>query len=790
MPTLTFTEVVEAKGLPNLRWWRDRGALGLMNTRAIPSRYTPQEAERLTADPQRASAYLTLGAGTRCVAGLVSGGAFSPDEQWESGPASEVYLRRNLLSPEACQVLQLNPLHLEEANTGIGYTAHPGALGQLLRAAGLQAVVLGDADRPEEPHREAAMVAMDRLGIVGAAPGVGQELPAPSFATRYRAAAPFGRETSVRALAESVRRAAGPKVGLIVIDWGDAARLDDYRRWMTDTRYLDARARMLTDLDRLLGQLRRVLRPESDLLLLVSPHPGRESRTGFDLLAPVVASPASLLQRAASGPGARGGAPLPPPLQGARPSLAGPPVAAVAGPVGGGALLTSPTTRRRGIVANTDVAPTIASVLGLGEDPTIVGRPMVAQPVKGAVPAAQGLHGRLVAVEVQRRRALRWVLETWRWGMVLLALWALFGGYRWVTRAGRALGLVLLALPVVVLAGGGLPALSVAGYSALLVTGAIGLAALAGVLERWTRVPLAGVLVLASLLVVGTIADGLRGFQAMPYTILSYSVMEGARYYGIGNEFMGCLIAAALLAASVLVARGSRRGGPEVRPTPWRWVAAALFGLTALVLAGPSWGAKFGGAITASLAFSFALLRFWNRPITRRLILGCFFSLVAVVTLVVLADLARGGQSTHVGRLVRSVQELGVGELLMVFQRKWAINLRLLMYSPWSRLMQLALLPCALYYWRGALRTRLPAWTRPPAGEGWPPGAVGIGLTSILLAGLVAFLVNDAGVLAAATGLLYAPVGLVAWEASVCGQELPHHQDTKTPREPNRSFSL
>ena len=70
-----------------------------------------------------------------------------------------------------------------------------------------------------------------------------------------------------------------------------------------------------------------------------------------------------------------------------------------------------------------------------------------------------------------------------------------------------------------------------------------------------------GVAVLAGLTFLGVLFDGLTRFAHMPHCILSYSLMEGARYYGIGNEYMGAFLAATALAATA----GFRR---ESSPLP------------------------------------------------------------------------------------------------------------------------------------------------------------------------------------------------------------------------------
>jgi hypothetical protein len=102
------------------------------------------------------------------------------------------------------------------------------------------------------------------------------------------------------------------------------------------------------------------------------------------------------------------------------------------------------------------------------------------------------------------------------------------------------------------------------------------------------------------------------------------------------------------------------------------------------------------------------------------------------------------------------VREGGAGELLMVAERKFAMNLRLLIFSPWSRLLGFCVLAIAAFCYDG--------WRRRKH-DVWPKGAAGQALGAALVAAAVAFVVDDAGVLAAATALVLVPPVLFAVDA-------------------------
>ena len=93
------------------------------------------------------------------------------------------------------------------------------------------------------------------------------------------------------------------------------------------------------------------------------------------------------------------------------------------------------------------------------------------------------------------------------------------------------------------------------------------------------------------------IVDGLLGGHLIRQSFLGYDPIIGARYYGIGNEYMGVVIGAVLLMVAAWL--------EWKRPTG-RWVkigTAFLFVFLVLYFAAPFWGTNAGGALAASAGF-------------------------------------------------------------------------------------------------------------------------------------------------------------------------------------------
>jgi hypothetical protein len=644
--------------LPTLRALAQGGAVGWMNCRTarVPGqRREPEEA-----------AYLTLGAGSRAAAGSYA---------------------RVLTSP----ILE----RLKAENARLDHPVAVGALGGMLRAAGIKTAVIGAEDDPN-PRRAALLLAMDPAGRVDV------DLTVREAWSRPDAREPSGFRTSLFVFAR------GGSAQFQVWVYGDLARADrSASRFPPETAARQRRA-ALERLDVLLASFIRELPPDTRVLLL-APAPADSAPPG-DRLAPILMF----------GEGVEPG------------------------------LLTSSSTQRAGLVANTDFLPTVAAWFDLKVPAGMVGRPME---VIAGLPSTPE----------------RWAAQHERWA-VTAALQSAFGGLPtiqfllvvaamlgWVFRCSgvqvfrsppRPLAfspLLILALPLAQLL---LPPVSPAAvWKAGLFLGAV-LAAVGGI-GAW-RPGWAGHIgvLLMGLLAAAVLLDLATGGWLMQQAWMSYSVMEGARYYGIGNEFAGAFFAAAMIAAGSLTTHDSRL-------TTLILTACALFvGL-------PGWGANAGGFLGMAVGIGAAWL-IWRRGKLRARDLLTVLALAALLMTALIAfDLAWGGAAqSHIARAITS----GTG-IADIVARKAALNGYLLLHSPWTPGL-LASIAGLWMLWR-APDSRLKAVL---AENRTARGAA----TGLLFGAAALFLFNDSGVVCASETLL------LTWAAAFL-------QSCSTPPFPNRA---
>lgn len=674
-----------------LRALIDQAAWGLMNTRTA-------------GNSGPGPAHLTIGAGARADAAPESGLFLEPAELVEGEPVSALYEARTGYAAPSGGGLFLDLPETLARNSRLGYPVIPGALGGMLGDAGLRVAVIGNADVPGTQRRYAGLIGMDRRGQVASA-AVGAPL------VHRDPTWPAGYRTDRAALLRALERAYAA-ADLLIVDTGDLSRLEAVRPSLLPRPLAAARRSALATLDAALATWARLARPH-DVAIVLSPSPrGDHWRAGHYL------TPIALWTKAA--PPARAG------------------------------LLTSSTTHRLGLVSNMDVAPTVLALLCAQNCPSarktsLGGAPLLRVSSGDPLPFLLALFDRAARVHDWLPILLKayavlciavFVLATVLFYGVHRLGWKSPSAWRHILLAVSAGPLAFLLMPAI-----DPPTLFWASLTASSLMAAT--AAAASRLSRWVYDPYLGVIGLTALLLLYDLGRGAPWMQA---SLLGYDVMGGARYYGIGNEFMGVLIGSVIVAGALAVDRFGRR--------PTVWAGLALVGAAAsLAMAAPGVGANIGGAITACLGFG--LNAFWlsGRSVKARSLL--LLGMIAGLTVAAAAayDLtARTADPSHLGRLVRDVTVRGPVAFTEVAARKVAMNLKLIRWTIWSRVLLASAAALLVLFTRphpfvARVFARTPALYQ--------------GIKGATAASLIALAVNDSGVVAAATALIPATTVLL-----------------------------
>lgn len=422
-----------------------------------------------------------------------------------------------------------------------------------------------------------------------------------------------------------------------------------------------------------------------------------------------------------------------------------------------GGILSSPTTRQYGVVANVDLVPSLLHFFHLAPGKNLYGQPFslweeISHQEEGERFAPFMEHIRyLFTIYGTRRMIITVYLSVM---IVLLILTAL---YWWLSKERRGAQLVqgligaMLISPVYFLWLTPLikwvpPLVWIA-----LLLGASMLTSLLFYRLFKTEGLLTGI-GLANTVII--LVDIWRGSPWMQRSFLGFDPLIGARFYGLGNEYAGILLGSSVLAVtgiSVYLSKRSRwkKGGfrGKGRQKLAFFSAVTCFYLLLIYsMAAPQLGTNAGATLAALVTYALSLM-FLLRVEMRWFHLLLLFALAGGL-LLFLAQLHLEGEKTHISLFLDAVREQNVEWLADVLNRKLTMNWKLIKVSMWGRLFTTALVVMGAVY--------LGLYRRPVyrlfTGRQrlWMAG-----FKTLMVGTIVILLANDSGVVAAAATAIY-----------------------------------
>lgn len=670
-------EYDDLKRMPNLQRLADKGAVGLMNGN--------------TGGPRTdGNAYATMALGVPARVEDAHLQIHNAHEQLHDLPASVTY--QQVQGKRAEQgVLLVSAAQLARQHSKREFAGSIGALGDALKEQGLSTALFGSGDRGVSYFRPAALITTDSSGVTRYG-DVGKGM---LTADPLR---PYGVRTDYNAMWRAYANVRD-EASLVVFDLADLQRLNDAAGTLEPGRYVRLRGQVLREMDHFFG---RVLQETATnrLVLTVTPRVSQEAADRLEWLAPVVMAGGSVTPQT---------------------------------------VLTSSTTRRDGIVSNLDVAPTVLHFLEVPQVSSMIGYPLL---------ASTGL-----APQAMDRLLERTVWTFANRGYVL-------GGL------GVVLGLAVLAALYRVAKGRGLPASWVRGLLYLgLATPlclyllpmfrAEGLWETAGALFAlfllFVLIPfpilsicqtLFDRLVWLSTWTIGIVLyDTWQGGRLAKSSVLSYDPIVGARYYGVGNEYMGVMVGAALVLFAALMQKG------QTNRSLLRVIGVGGGVLLTLFFASPLLGTNTGGALTmaGATALGVAQIRRLSLGKTLMLVTGALGGAVGILLLLNQPT----ATPSHIGMAAHQVMSGGFEELTRILMRKLDMVTRLFTLSvgPLLVLVMLGVFAYALWGQKGWLQS----WQQRYSSFFKMVGA-------LIGGAVVAMLTNDSGVVVAALMFLFAAI--------------------------------
>jgi len=319
-----------------------------------------------------------IGAGGRAIAGDGAGLAFGSEEKLFSRSrqtisAADVFRSLTGVKVSPGSIIHLSIEDMKKRSDSLKGGGVPGLLGEMLKNAGKKVSIVGNADslvlaetagaNPSKSfpislqeavdnksaslfsyvcHREAACAAIDRKGVV------------PSGETST-ALVKFGHLTGLVSTdfekLISVFKSEYATSDFITVDLGETSRVDEFSQIYSDAQIERRKRAALGKCDKALGEIMMTCDFSKDLLILCVPTPSRKMISETELLTPIFIW----------GPGFEEGC------------------------------LSSPTTRKKGLITNIDVAPTILSFFGIEIPAEIEGKPASSIPTPESERALKSL---------------------------------------------------------------------------------------------------------------------------------------------------------------------------------------------------------------------------------------------------------------------------------------------------------------------------------------------------------------------------------------------------------------
>ncbi|MFW5649086.1 MAG: hypothetical protein ACOCG5_08365 [Candidatus Alkaliphilus sp. MAG34] len=626
--------------------------------------------------------YATLGWGTRAEASHTTSLFYEID-----GDVGSTYERRTGKGIPENGIINLDINRLIIQNLEGEYGSIPGILGQMLDENGYKTALIGKGDTIDIQLTQAGLIVMDSDGYIHSG-DISDRL------IEKDNARPFGLKTDYKLLLDKFEEEY-LNSNLIVIETGDTMRLERYRENLRPKMYEKHKIDILEEIDEFIYSIVKNLDKKNDKLIIATPYPSTEAANRGSRLTPLIIYEGN----------------------------------------DKGQVLYSKTTRREGIVGNVDVAPTILSYFNLTTN-KMTGRVLQSVSQQGNLNYIHNLNKRVTNTSAQRYRVL-YSFAVYQIITSVLALALIIFKNRVPVRWYKYISLALIGNMVVPLTLLLIPLFGVTNIvTTYLLLLAITMAIISAIYLVSKGDSLSVILYAMFLLVFGLLFDIVSGQNLIKNSLLGYDPILGARYYGIGNEYMGILIGAVLMLTAALMEKHYVN----------KYLSIMFYGLVAVIIGFPGLGANVGGLITAVFSFLFVTVRLLGKKIDFRGLVYIGLAVVFVVGVMALVDLFIVENKSHLAGAISQIISNGPVVMYQIITRKISMNLRIIGVTIWSKVLLSAVVVLGILFYKPIGWFRRISMKYPKLALGW---------SGIIVACVIGFVANDSGTVAAATSIIF-----------------------------------
>ncbi|MGE5390339.1 MAG: hypothetical protein ACM3PE_04670 [Deltaproteobacteria bacterium] len=504
----------------------------------------------------------------------------------------------------------------------------------------------------------------------------------------------LGRESNYREIISQSRQLDN---AVLVIEFGDLTRMNNMSTMFSPTALMTEKKKLLRQIDYCLSEV--LEQKDYRAIYVISSSPDNTALENEELLTPLII---------------------------VKPGFNG--------------ILTGISTRREGIVSSLALKDSIMS--SLYSD--------CRESISSVLQAdrfhyIQQLNHQVISNYVNQKWFLRVIFP------LLFVLLVLSGILTWQGRAGRwrdLINLFIASVPLNLLVMANITVVRPWHLIPLFLIGNLLFTALFLLLARVFR---CRALAMAGLFTIVCIAlDLILGLGMLEKSMMSYRIMRGSRYYGLGNEYMGVLIGSAIMLASMFLQRFSSRLN--------RYLIVALFVAVIFLNAYPRFGANVGGTITAAIALGYTYLKYIDQVLdlkkTSVILLGTLLLLVVMSVI----DLQQpAALQSHLGHNVNMLLHGESQKFGYLIIRKIQMMLKVMNFTVANWVILAGILAACYGVFRpgsglSKFKQRVPV--------------IYTGLKGLIVAAVAAIIFNDSGITAAASLFIYTMLMMASyWQA-------------------------
>lgn len=590
----------------------------------------------------------------------------------------EIYERRNGNIEGEFDVANISLNKLNKANENNSYMPYIGALGDNLHEAGLKTAIYGNSDTIETTSRLGALIPMDSKGLIdyGNVDNVLIE------DAKY----PYGIKTDYDGIMKDIQKLSSD-VSLVVIETGDLDRLNFYKSEVSDDIFQLHRDNILNDINNFIYDLIQNI-SDNDMIMILSPN---ASDDGIEKskLSPLIIW----------GQGVPKG------------------------------ILLSSTTRRDGIVANIDIAPTITNYLN-APNTNFSGNKIDFCENKNNYEFIKEINEKTNVISKTRSPALI-TYSSMCIFFIIYSLVILLSGIK-IKGSLYKITNTLLTLILIIPIGFIVIPYFITNYLSFVMSLIIFSLSMLFIFYRFDFIDklfyISGIIY--GIIIIDVITRG----NLLRFSVFGYDPIIGARYFGIGNEVVGLLLGN--LAVFCEIYSYKEKNG---------LIPILLFLFSIIVVGYPKLGANVGGTIAIILAFLFYILGVRKTKINFKRIMSFCVIILAAVFIVAFMDARFNSNPTHLGRAFISTKTNGFGFLVNIAIRKLLMNIKLVRTSMWMRVLYTGIFSTSLIFILSNRKINFNINKSRNMYNGLNSGVVG---------SIFGFLVNDSGVVLSSISMI------------------------------------